>query len=65
MKQIQFSELGNYSELPRKIIFANEANKRIKSKKEVLREFNDEKWMQVTKFLTADFKRGIKEVDEY
>ena len=61
MKKIHFNELKNYSNLPN--LIKQSKTKKLKTKKEVLREFNTEKWGSILKDLQSDGNKSLFDID--
>tara|TARA_Y100000768_G_C23926605_1_gene657878 strand:- start:285 stop:1154 length:870 start_codon:yes stop_codon:yes gene_type:complete len=61
MKKINYSELFQYSDLPK--IIKQSKTKKLKTKKEVLREFNLEKWGSVLNKLKSDDNITLTNID--
>lgn len=63
MKKIEFKNLKDYSDLPD--LIKNLTTKKLKTKKEVLREFNTEKWGSILDYLKSDPNKKLYEVDMF
>lgn len=63
MKEINFDDLINFSTLPESIINLSDEYIRKKTKDEVLREFNKEKWLQILDNLKKDKAISLKDID--
>ena len=63
MKEINFDELNNFSTLPETIFKSSDADIRYKTKDEVLREFNREKWLQILDEIKKDKGILLKDID--
>lgn len=60
MEKINFSDLKDYSSLPG--IISDSTIKKLKTKKEVLREFNTEKWGGILHSLKSDKNKSLSDV---
>ena len=63
MKEINFKDLSDFSTLPETISKSPDADIRYKTKDEVLREFNREKWLQILDEIKKDESILLKDID--
>ena len=64
MKEIDFKSIKNYSKLPQLLSEQTEKGKKFKTQKEILREFNDEKWAMVLDILAKEPSVSLHDVDK-
>ena len=64
MKKIQFNDLGIYSEIPKNLLSSDNSVKRIKSKTEIIREFDKEKWKDTYRKDRAKIDKGKTKIDK-
>ena len=64
MKEIDFKSIKNYSKLPQLLSEGTDKDKKFKTQKEILREFNDEKWAMVLDILARESSISLRDVDE-
>jgi F0F1-type ATP synthase gamma subunit len=63
IKKINLDSIAKYSEWPKKLL-ASKRFKKYKTKKEIIREFNDEKWKKIYKTLNKKKKYSISEAEK-
>ena len=64
MKKINFEDIKIYSDLPKKILNSSNEDIKYKTKQEVLREFNAEKWSLILNKTASDKKINLHEIDK-
>ena len=64
MKKINFEDIKKYSDLPKNIKFFSNEDIKYKTKQEVLREFNAEKWSLILNEIASDKKINLHEIDK-
>ena len=64
MKRINFEDIKIYSDLPKKILNSSNEDIKYKTKPEVLREFNAEKWSLILNEIASDKKINLHEIDK-
>ena len=63
MKEINFNDLSNFSTLPETISNSSDEDIKYKTKDEVLREFDREKWLQILDEIKKDESLTLKDID--
>ena len=63
MKEINFDDLSNFSLLPETIFSSSDKDIKNKTKDEVLREFNQEKWFQILDDIKTNEAILLKDID--
>ena len=61
MKEIKFNDLVSYSDLPNTI--QSSQDKKLKTKEEVMREFNKEKWGSILENLLGNQNKKLEDID--
>jgi hypothetical protein len=64
MRKIKFNDLPRYSALPKKLMDLGPDDIHRKSKDEVLREFNDEKWQKLQRLVSGDLECNLNDLEE-
>jgi hypothetical protein len=64
VKEIKFEDIKKYSDLTERILNASDNDIKYKTKKEIIREFDIEKWSQILEDISNDKSIGLKEIDE-
>ena len=60
MKEIKFNDLVSYSDLPNTI--QSSQDKKLKTKEEVMREFNKEKWGSILENLLGNQNKKLEDI---
>ena len=64
MKEIKFEDIGKYSDLPQRIINSSNDDIKYKTKEEIIREFDNEKWSKILNDISNNNSIGLKEIDQ-
>ena len=63
MKKIKFSEIKDFSDLPSYIKESSDKDIKFKTKSEVIREFNNDKWSKIDQVLTDNPEITLAKID--